>query len=72
MHAGEFVARRRSRRVDAATAGAKGLGDGVEHLGPFRAFQTPIRDIAVLTGLDMDQLVEVDRTPIAVTPAQPV
>jgi endonuclease G len=34
---------------------------------PFRTFQTPIRDIAKLTGLDLDQLVEVDRMPIAAT-----
>jgi DNA/RNA endonuclease G (NUC1) len=36
-------------------------------LGPFRTFQTPIRDIAELTGLDLDQLVAVDRMPIAQT-----
>ena len=34
-------------------------------LGPFRTFQTPIRNIAALTGLDMAQLIAVDRTPIA-------
>jgi DNA/RNA endonuclease G (NUC1) len=33
---------------------------------PFRTFQAPIRDIAVLTGLDLDQLIE-DRMPIAAT-----
>ena len=36
-------------------------------LGPFRTFQAPIRDIAELTGLDLDQLIEVDRMPIAAT-----
>jgi DNA/RNA endonuclease G (NUC1) len=36
-------------------------------LGPFRTFQAPIRDIAELTGLNLDQLVEVDRMPIAAT-----
>jgi DNA/RNA endonuclease G (NUC1) len=36
-------------------------------LGPFRTFQTPIRDIAELTGLNLDQLVAVDRMPIAQT-----
>lgn len=36
-------------------------------LGPFRTFQTPIRDIAELTGLNLGQLVAVDRMPIAAT-----
>ncbi|SFU11563.1 DNA/RNA non-specific endonuclease [Arthrobacter sp. ov118] len=36
-------------------------------LGPFRTFQVPIRDIAELTGLDLDQLIAVDRMPIAAT-----
>jgi endonuclease G len=39
----------------------------VPPLGPFRTFQAPIRDIAKLTGLDLDQLIEVDRMPIAAT-----
>ncbi|MGW6174358.1 DNA/RNA non-specific endonuclease [Arthrobacter sp. NPDC055138] len=39
--------------------------DDVPPLGPFRTFQAPIRDIAELTGLDLDQLVAVDRMPIA-------
>ncbi len=38
---------------------------GAPPLGPFRTFQTPIRDIAALTALDLDQLVAVDRMPIA-------
>lgn len=33
--------------------------------GQFRTFQVPIRDIAALTGLDLEQLVSVDRMPIA-------
>lgn len=41
------------------------VGDGVPPLGPFRTFQVPIRDIAALTGLELDQLVGVDRMPIA-------
>ncbi|MFF1253482.1 DNA/RNA non-specific endonuclease [Pseudarthrobacter sp. NPDC058329] len=36
-------------------------------LGPFRTFQVPIRDIAALTRLDLDQLTAVDRMPIAST-----
>ncbi|MDQ0619170.1 DNA/RNA non-specific endonuclease [Arthrobacter globiformis] len=44
-----------------------GVTEDVPPLGPFRTFQAPIRDIAVLTGLDLDQLVEVDRMPIAAT-----
>ncbi len=39
--------------------------DEAPPLGPFRTFQVPIRDIAALTGLDLDQLIAVDRMPIA-------
>lgn len=39
--------------------------DDAPPLGPFRTFQVPIRDIAALTGLNLDQLVPVDRMPIA-------
>ena len=42
-----------------------GAIDDVPPLGPFRTFQAPIRDIAELTGLDLGQLVAVDRMPIA-------
>lgn len=42
-----------------------GAVDEAPPLGPFRTFQVPIRDIAALTGLDLDQLVAVDRMPIA-------
>ena len=38
-------------------------------LGPFRTFQAPIADIAALTGLDLDQLVAVDRLQPALEPA---
>lgn len=44
-----------------------GALDEAPPLGPFRTFQTPIRDIAELTGLDLGQLVQVDRMPIATT-----
>ncbi|WP_247826106.1 DNA/RNA non-specific endonuclease [Arthrobacter antioxidans] len=39
--------------------------DEAPPLGPFRTFQVPIRDHAVLTGLDLAQLSVVDRMPIA-------
>jgi endonuclease G len=42
-----------------------GALDEAPPLGPFRTFQVPIRDIAVLTGLDLEQLTAVDRMPIA-------
>lgn len=42
-----------------------GVTDKAPPLGPFRTFQVPIRDIATLTGLDLDQLVSADRLPIA-------
>lgn len=42
-----------------------GAVDEAPPLGPFRTFQVPIRDIAALTGLELGQLVDVDRMPIA-------
>jgi hypothetical protein len=36
-------------------------------LGPFRTFQFPVRDVAALTGLNLDQLVAADRMPISRT-----
>lgn len=42
-----------------------GITDDASPLGPFRTFQVPIRDIAALTGLDLDQLRAADRMPIA-------
>jgi endonuclease G len=44
-----------------------GAVEDVPPLGPFRTFQAPVRDIAELTGLNLNQLVEVDRMPIAAT-----
>ncbi|WP_421093685.1 DNA/RNA non-specific endonuclease [Pseudarthrobacter sp. CC4] len=44
-----------------------GALDGTPPLGPFGTFQAPIRDIAELTGLDLEQLAAVDRMPIAAT-----
>ncbi|TSE15753.1 DNA/RNA non-specific endonuclease [Arthrobacter sp. KBS0703] len=44
-----------------------GVVEDVPPLGPFRTFQVPIRDIALLTGLDLDQLIAVDRMPIGAT-----
>lgn len=41
-----------------------GAVDEAPPLGSFRTFQVPIRDIAVLTGLDLEQLTAVDRMPI--------
>ncbi|WP_104118976.1 DNA/RNA non-specific endonuclease [Arthrobacter sp. B1805] len=40
------------------------VGDDAPPLGPFRTFQVPIRDIAALTGLKLDQLIGIDRMPI--------
>jgi endonuclease G len=42
-----------------------GVSGDAPPLGPFRTFQVPIRDIASLTGLDLERLVDVDRMPIA-------
>jgi endonuclease G len=42
--------------------------DEAPPLGPFRTFQVPIRDIAVLTGLELEQLTAADRMPLASTP----
>jgi endonuclease G len=39
--------------------------DEAPPLGPFRTFQAPIRDIAALTRLNLDQLIAVDRMPAA-------
>jgi endonuclease G len=42
-----------------------GAIDEAPPLGPFRTFQVPVRDIAALTGLNLDQLVAADRMPIS-------
>lgn len=44
-----------------------GAVDETPPLGPFRTFQVPVRDIAELTGLNLNQLVAADRMPIAAT-----
>jgi endonuclease G len=41
-----------------------GVTKDVPPLGRFRTFQTPIRDIEELTGLNLDQLIAVDRMQI--------
>ena len=46
--------------LDAVLAEAAAAGD-VPPLGAFRTFQVPIADIAVLAGVDLDQLILVDR-----------
>jgi endonuclease G len=51
--------------IEAAVAGA------VPPLGAFRTFQVPIADIAVLAGVDLDQLVLVDRLGAPVTGETP-
>jgi endonuclease G len=40
-----------------------GAIDDPPPVGPFRTFQAPIRDIALLTGLDLEQLTALDRMP---------
>jgi endonuclease G len=47
-------------------AAARGHG-GRPAIGSVPDLPSPIRDIAELTGLDLDQLIEVDRMPIAAT-----
>ncbi|PPB49846.1 endonuclease [Arthrobacter pityocampae] len=51
---------------DVPRPGAVNEGDAPP-LGLFRTFQVPIRDIAQLTGLDLAQLIAIDRMPIAMT-----
>ena len=46
-----------------------GALDSTPPLDPFRTFQVPIRDIAVLTRRDLEQLRAVDRMPISKNPA---
>ena len=46
--------------LDAVLAEAAAAG-AVPPLGAFRTFQVPIADIAVLAGVDLDQLILVDR-----------
>lgn len=56
--------------VDAALAEAAAAGE-VPPLGAFRTFQVPIADIAVLAGVDLDQLILVDRLNAPVTGETP-
>ena len=56
--------------LDAALAAAAAAG-AVPPLGAFRTFQVPIADIAVLAGLDLDQLVLVDRLQAPLTGEAP-
>lgn len=51
--------------VECGTRAKRVTRDDAPPLGPFRTFQVPIRDIAELTGLELEQLVGVDRMPIA-------
>ncbi|MDQ0864838.1 DNA/RNA non-specific endonuclease [Arthrobacter globiformis] len=72
IHEGElaatgYVVDQTPQLADLPGVPRRGITEDVPPLGPFRTFQTPIRDIAELTGLDLDQLVEVDRMPIAAT-----
>ncbi|NYI04605.1 DNA/RNA non-specific endonuclease [Allostreptomyces psammosilenae] len=52
--------------VPAALAMAEAVGNPPP-LGPFRTFQVPVRDVADITGLDLDPLVTADLMPV--TPA---
>jgi endonuclease G len=56
--------------LDAALADAAAVG-AVPPLGAFRTFQVPIADIAVLAGVDLDQLILVDRLGAPVTGETP-
>jgi DNA/RNA endonuclease G (NUC1) len=72
IHEGElaatgYVVDQTPQLADLPDVPRPGALDDVPPLGPFRTFQAPIRDIAELTGLDLDQLAEVDRMPIAAT-----
>jgi DNA/RNA endonuclease G (NUC1) len=70
MHQGElaatgYVVDQAPQLDDLPEIPRPGITDDAPPLGPFRTFQVPDRDIAALTGLDLDQLVAVDRMPIA-------
>jgi endonuclease G len=56
--------------VDAVLAAAAAAGE-VPPLGAFRTFQVPIADIAVLAGVDLDQLILVDRLGVRATGETP-
>jgi endonuclease G len=70
LHRGElaatgYVVDQTPQLADLPDVPRPGATDEAPPLGPFRTFQTPIRDIAALTGLVLDQLIAVDRMPIA-------
>lgn len=70
MHGGSlaatgYVVDQTPQLADLPEVPRPGALDAAPPLGPFRTFQVPIRDIAVLTGLDLQQLTSVDRMPIA-------
>jgi DNA/RNA endonuclease G (NUC1) len=72
LHQGElsavgYVVDQTPQLADLPEVPRPGAVDEAPPLGPFRTFQTPIRDIAELTALNLDQLVGVDRMPIAAT-----
>lgn len=60
-----YVVDQTPQLADLPDVSRPGITDEAPPLGPFRTFQVPVRDIAVLTGLDLDQLVAMDRMPIA-------
>ena len=72
MHAGSiaatgYVVDQTPQLADVPDVPRPGALGEAPPLGPFRTFQVPIRDIAVLTGLDLQQLTSVDLMPIAST-----
>jgi hypothetical protein len=72
IHQGElaatgYVVDQTPQLADLPDVPRPGVTEDVPPLGPFRTFQAPIRDIAELTGLGLDQMIEVDRMPVAAT-----
>jgi endonuclease G len=70
LHHGElaatgYVVDQTPQLADLPDVPRPGATDEARPLGPFRTFQTPIRDVAALTGLVLDQLIAVNRMPIA-------
>jgi endonuclease G len=60
-----YVVDQKPQLADLPDVPRPGAVDEAPPLGPFRTFQVPVRDIAALTGLDLDQLIAADRMPIA-------
>lgn len=72
IHQGElaatgYVVDQSPQLADIPEVPRPGAVEDVPPLGPFRTFQAPIRDIAELTSLSLDQLIGVDRMPISGT-----